>query len=40
MLKRNGIEAALAPRYPDRAAREAEIRRQARFFQTSFESRN
>jgi homoserine O-acetyltransferase/O-succinyltransferase len=29
MLKRNGIEAALAGRYPDRAAREAEIRRQA-----------
>ena len=29
MLKRNGIEAALAPRYPDREAREAEIRRQA-----------
>jgi len=29
MLKRNGIEAALAPRFPDRAAREAEIRRQA-----------
>jgi homoserine O-acetyltransferase/O-succinyltransferase len=29
MLKRNGIEAALAPRYPDRAEREAEIRRQA-----------
>src|SRR5262249_52886371 len=24
MLKRNGIEAALAPRYPDREAREAE----------------
>jgi homoserine O-acetyltransferase/O-succinyltransferase len=29
MLKRNGIEAALAPRYPDREAREAEIRKQA-----------
>src|SRR5215831_13628314 len=29
MLKRNGIEAALAPRYPDRAPRETEIRRQA-----------
>jgi homoserine O-acetyltransferase len=29
MLKRNGIEAALAPRYPDHAPREAEIRRQA-----------
>jgi len=29
MLKRNGIDAALAPRYPDREAREAEIRRQA-----------
>jgi homoserine O-acetyltransferase len=29
MLKRNGIEAALAPRYPDREPREAEIRRQA-----------
>jgi len=29
MLKRNGIEAALAPRYPDRESREAEIRRQA-----------
>jgi homoserine O-acetyltransferase len=29
MLKRNGIEAALAPRYPDRDPREAEIRRQA-----------
>jgi homoserine O-acetyltransferase len=29
MLKRNGIEAALAPRYPEREAREAEIRRQA-----------
>jgi len=29
MLKRNGIEAALAGRYPDRAARETEIRRQA-----------
>src|SRR6202048_953584 len=29
MLKRNGIEAALAGRYPDRASREAEIRRQA-----------
>jgi len=28
MLKRNGIEAALAPRYPDREPREAEIRRQ------------
>ena len=29
MLKRNGIEAALAPRFPDREEREAEIRRQA-----------
>jgi len=29
MLKRNGIEAALAGRYPDRASREVEIRRQA-----------
>jgi len=29
MLKRNGIEAALAARYPDREPREAEIRRQA-----------
>src|SRR5215813_6949064 len=29
MLKRNGIEAALAPRYPDREPREEEIRRQA-----------
>jgi homoserine O-acetyltransferase/O-succinyltransferase len=29
MLKRNGIEAALAPRYPDRDLREAEILRQA-----------
>jgi len=29
MLRRNGIEAALAPRYPDRESREAEIRRQA-----------
>ncbi len=29
MLKRNGIEAALAPRYPDLEPREAEIRRQA-----------
>ena len=29
MLKRNGIEAALAPRYPDREAREAETLRQA-----------
>jgi homoserine O-acetyltransferase len=29
MLKRNGIEAALAPRYPNRESREAEIRRQA-----------
>jgi len=29
MLKRNGIEAALAPRYLDREPREAEIRRQA-----------
>ena len=29
MLKRNGIEAALAPRYPDREAREAEIRKQS-----------
>jgi homoserine O-acetyltransferase/O-succinyltransferase len=29
MLKRNGIEAALAARYPDRDPREAEIRRQA-----------
>ncbi len=29
MLKRNGIEAALAPRYPDPESREAEIRRQA-----------
>jgi homoserine O-acetyltransferase/O-succinyltransferase len=29
MLKRNGIEAALAGRYPERMAREAEIRRQA-----------
>lgn len=29
MFKRNGIEAALAPRYPDRGAREAEILRQA-----------
>jgi homoserine O-acetyltransferase len=29
MLKCNGIEAALAPRYPDRDPREAEIRRQA-----------
>jgi len=29
MLKRNGIEAALAPRYPEREAREAEIRKQA-----------
>ena len=29
MLKRNGIEAALAPRYLDRESREAEIRRQA-----------
>ena len=29
MLKRNGIEAALAPRYPDRGEREAEIRRLA-----------
>jgi homoserine O-acetyltransferase len=28
-LKRYGIEAALAERYPDRTAREAEIRRQA-----------
>jgi homoserine O-acetyltransferase/O-succinyltransferase len=30
MLKRNGIEAALAPRYPDWEAREAAIREQAR----------
>jgi len=29
MLKRNGIEAALAPHYPDGEAREAEIRKQA-----------
>jgi len=29
MLKRNGIEAALAPRYSDRESREAEIRKQA-----------
>src|SRR6266852_8729801 len=29
MLKRNGIEAALAGRYPDRASREVEIRKQA-----------
>lgn len=29
MLKRNGIEAALAPRFPDREQREAEIHRQA-----------
>jgi homoserine O-acetyltransferase len=29
MLRRNGIEAALAPHFPDREAREAEIRRQA-----------
>jgi homoserine O-acetyltransferase len=29
MLKRNGIEAALGPRYPDHEPREAEIRRQA-----------
>jgi homoserine O-acetyltransferase/O-succinyltransferase len=29
MLKRNGIEAALAPRYPDREAREAVIRDEA-----------
>jgi len=29
MLKRNGIEAALAPGYPDHALREAEIHRQA-----------
>jgi homoserine O-acetyltransferase/O-succinyltransferase len=29
MLKRNGIEAALAPRFPSREEREAEIRRQA-----------
>jgi homoserine O-acetyltransferase len=29
MLKRNGIEAALAPRYPDRDLRETEILRQA-----------
>jgi homoserine O-acetyltransferase len=29
MLKRNGIEAALAPRYPGREACEAEIRKQA-----------
>jgi homoserine O-acetyltransferase len=29
MLKRNGIEAALASRYPDREPREAETRRQA-----------
>jgi homoserine O-acetyltransferase len=29
MLKRNSIEAALAPRYPERAPREAEIRKQA-----------
>ena len=29
MLKRNGIEAALAPRYPGREARETEIRKQA-----------
>jgi len=29
MLKRNGIEAALAPRYPDWEAREAAIREQA-----------
>jgi homoserine O-acetyltransferase/O-succinyltransferase len=29
MLKRNGIEAALAPRFPGLAEREAEIRRQA-----------
>jgi homoserine O-acetyltransferase/O-succinyltransferase len=29
MVKRNGIEAALAPRYPDREAREAEISGQA-----------
>jgi homoserine O-acetyltransferase/O-succinyltransferase len=29
MLKRNGIEAALAPRYPDREGREAAIREQA-----------
>jgi homoserine O-acetyltransferase len=29
MLKRNGIEAALARRYPDRESREAEIRKQA-----------
>ncbi len=29
MLKRNGIEAALAARYPDQGAREAAIRQQA-----------
>ena len=29
MLKRNGIEAALAPRYPDQVQREVEIRKQA-----------
>ena len=29
MLKRNGIEGALAPRFPDRESREAEIRKQA-----------
>jgi homoserine O-acetyltransferase len=29
MLKRNGIEAALTPRYPNRESREAEIRKQA-----------
>jgi hypothetical protein len=29
MLKRNGIEAALAPRFPDHKPREGEIRRQA-----------
>jgi hypothetical protein len=29
MLKRDGIEAALACRYPDRDSREAEIRKQA-----------
>jgi homoserine O-acetyltransferase len=29
MLKRNGIEAALAPRYPNYVQRETEIRRQA-----------
>ena len=29
MLKRNGIEAALVPRYSDRGSREAEIRKQA-----------